>query len=123
MQLINGLWVGNLLGSAAFGAVTVSITLISVVFAFVLGMNNATLTIFAQLRGKRNQADINAYLSTFVILLTILSAIIGVLGYMLAAPLLILLNTPAELLDAAEIYLKINFSGIFRSEEHTSELQ
>jgi len=113
MQLINGLWVGNLLGSAAFGAVTVSITLISVVFAFVLGMNNATLTIFAQLRGKRNQADINAYLSTFVILLTILSAIIGVLGYLLAAPLLVLLNTPAELLEAAEIYLKINFSGIF----------
>lgn len=113
MQLINGLWVGNLLGSVAFGAVTVGITIIMVVFAFVLGVNNATLTIFAQLRGKGSQSDINAYLSTFVVILGVLSAVIGVAGFALAVPLLRLLNTPAEVLDAAEVYLKINFSGIF----------
>lgn len=33
MQLVNGLWVGNLLGSEAFAAVTVATTVLSTVLA------------------------------------------------------------------------------------------
>src|SRR5690625_5453994 len=49
--LINALWVGNLLGSAAFAAITVGTMVMVVILAFVFGINNATLTIFAQLKG------------------------------------------------------------------------
>lgn len=113
MQLINSLWVGNLLGSAAFGAVTVGTTVMMLVLAFILGINNATLTIFAQLKGAGNQENINAYLSTFTLLLAALSAIIGVMGYLFAEPLLALLNTPPAFAREAEIYLQINFAGTF----------
>src|SRR5690554_6418626 len=81
IQLINGLWVGNLLGSEAFGAVTVGTIVMMVVLAFVMGVNQATLTIFAQLRGRGDNAAIRAYLSAFVIILGLLSASIGILGY------------------------------------------
>lgn len=111
MLLINGLWVGNLLGSAAFAALTVGTTVMVVVLAFVLGMNNATLTIFAQLKGAGKQASINAYLSTFCLILAGLSALIGVGGYFSSALLLSLLNTPAPIMDAAHQYLQINFIG------------
>ncbi len=111
MQLINGLWVGNLLGSEAFAAVTVATTMLMVVLAFVLGMNNATLTIFAQLRGARDEAGIGRFLGAFGVLLVGLSVAIGVAGYLLAESLLLLLNTPASILRPATTYLRINFIG------------
>lgn len=111
IQLINGLWVGNLLGSVAFGAVTVGTILMMVVLAFVMGVNQATLTIFAQLRGRGDVGAIRGYLSTFVILLGLLSAAIGIAGYVFADALLALLNTPAAIIDEARLYLQINFVG------------
>lgn len=113
MQLINGLWVGNLLGSEAFAAVTVATTIMMVVLAFVLGINNATLTIFAQLRGKGNQTEIDAYLNAFVIILGSLSLIVGLAGYLSAEPLLRLLNTPDAIIARARTYLQINFAATF----------
>jgi len=111
MQLVNGLWVGNLLGSEAFAAVTVATTVLSTVLAFVLGLNNATLTIFAQLRGVGDQAAINAHLGAFTILLLALSAVIGTAGYLFVDRLLVLLNTPPSIMEAATGYLRIAFAG------------
>ncbi len=111
MQLVNGLWVGNLLGSAAFAALTVSTAVLVVMLAFVLGMNNATLTIFAQLRGADDEGGINTYLGAFALLLVALSAVIGIAGYLFAGRLLVLLNTPPSIIDEATIYLRINFAG------------
>lgn len=111
MLFINSLWVGNLLGSAAFGAVTVATTILVMVLAFVIGINNATLTIFAQLKGTGDQKKIGIYLSAFVVILFILSVLISVAGYLLAEPLLGLMNTPPPLLEAAKVYLRINFAG------------
>ncbi|RHW43619.1 MATE family efflux transporter [Neobacillus notoginsengisoli] len=111
MQVINSLWVGNLLGSTAFGAVTIGTTVMTVVLAFVLGINNATLTIFAQLKGKDDQNEIKSYLSSFVILLIALSLAVGGFGYIFAKPLLALLNTPDSIIPIAKRYLQINFIG------------
>lgn len=111
MQLVNGLWVGNLLGSDAFAAVTVATTVVSAVLAFVLGLNNATLTIFAQLRGAGDKAGIDTHLGAFAILLVALSAVIGTAGYVFVERVLVLLNTPPSIMDAATAYLRINFVG------------
>jgi len=82
-----------------------------IVLAFVLGLNNATLTIFAQLRGAGDSDGIGRYLGAFAILLLVLSALIGSAGHVLAGQLLALLNTPPEIFDAALIYLQVNFIG------------
>lgn len=111
MQVINSLWVGNLLGSEAFAAVTVATTIMVVVLAFVLGINNATLTIFAQLRGTDDRQKIHSYLSAFVFLLTVLSLILSIAGFVFTRPLLVLMNAPDSILEEAEIYLRINFAG------------
>ncbi|SDR76518.1 putative efflux protein, MATE family [Halopseudomonas litoralis] len=111
IQLINGLWVGNLLGSGAFGAVTVGTILMMVVLAFVMGVNQATLAVFAQLRGRGDKEEMRAYLSAFVIILGLLSGVISILGYIFADALLALLNTPAAIIDDARLYLQINFVG------------
>lgn len=112
-HLINSLWVGNLLGSTAFAAITVGTMVMTLVLAFVIGINNATLTIVAQLRGADDPDSTNAYLSTFVIILLALSLTIGLSGFFLADPILKLLNTPAAIADASRTYLQINFVGTF----------
>lgn len=111
MQLINGLWVGNLLGSAAFGAVTIGTILMMVVLAFVMGVNQATLTIFAQLRGQGDSEAIRGYLSAFVVILTLLSVTISLAGYLSVDYLLAFLNTPSPILHEARLYVQINFAG------------
>src|SRR5690606_37844242 len=64
-----------------------------------------------QLRGKGDAGAIRAYLSTFVIMLLLLSVFIGVAGYGFADALLTLLNTPPAIFDQARIYLQITFGG------------
>lgn len=121
MHLINGLWVGNLLGSIAFGAITVSTLVMMLVLAFVMGFNQATLSIFGQLHGKRAaQAEdsvpaqaatqeIHNYLSAFILTLSLVAGLISLLGFNYAGHLLTWLNTPTEIHAAAKMYLQINF--------------
>lgn len=112
-HLINSLWVGNLLGSTAFAAITVGTMVMTLVLAFVIGINNATLTIFAQLRGRSDPDAIYSYLSTFVIILLLLSLAIGTFGFVFADVILRLLNTPESIADTTKTYLRINFVGTF----------
>src|SRR5699024_12436506 len=51
-QLIDSLWVGNLLGAGALGAVSVSGVIVFTVLSFVIGLNNAALRILSQQKGS-----------------------------------------------------------------------
>jgi len=112
MPLISSLWVGNLLGSAAFAAVTIGTTVTTLVLAFVIGMNNATLTIFAQLRGGGEQEAMRSYLSAFIATMLVLALVTIAVGVLFTEPLLILLNAPDSILDLAARYLRIIFLGV-----------
>ncbi|WP_042144093.1 MATE family efflux transporter [Paucisalibacillus sp. EB02] len=111
-QLIDSLWVGNLLGANALGAVAVSGTIIFTVLSFIIGLNNAALTILSQQKGQKNQDGLKRYLNAFVVLLTIMSVSLGVIGFVFAENLLRLLGTPVEILGLATSYLQINFLGM-----------
>ena len=54
-QLVDSLWIGNLLGARSLGAVAVSGVLMFTVLSFVIGMNSAALTILSQQRGFEHQ--------------------------------------------------------------------
>ncbi|WP_235848486.1 MATE family efflux transporter [Litchfieldia alkalitelluris] len=111
-QFIDSLWVGNLLGTNALGATTISSTVVVTVLSFIIGINNATLTILSQQRGRENDEGLKAYLNAFVVLLTSLAVLIGSAGFLFSGPILEFLNTPDEMLSEAKTYLQINFLGI-----------
>ncbi|AKP47011.1 MULTISPECIES: MATE family efflux transporter [Bacillus] len=111
-QLIDSLWVGNLLGSNALGAVAVSGTVIFTVLSFIIGINNATLTILSQLKGKNDEIGLKRYVNAFVVILTFISLTLGAMGMMLAVPILKFLGTPSTMVPEAKSYLEINFAGI-----------
>src|SRR5699024_698208 len=111
-QFVDSLWIGNLLGAEALGSVAVSSTIIFTVLSFVIGMNNAALTILSQQKGRKNEEGLKRYLNAFVVLLGILSLFLGTVGYLLAEPLLNLLGTPESMMSRAKSYLQINFLGM-----------
>ncbi|MBB6453776.1 putative MATE family efflux protein [Salirhabdus euzebyi] len=112
-QLIDSLWVGNLIGANALGAIAVSSTVIFTILSFIIGINNATLTILSQQKGKENKVGLQKYLNAFVIVLSLMAVFLGVLGFIFAEFILELLGTPATMLEDAKVYLQINALGIF----------
>lgn len=111
-QLIDSLWVGNLLGTSALGAVGVSGTILFTVLAFIIGLNNAALTILSQQKGRDDAEGLKRYLNAFVVLMTAISLVLGFIGFFFAEHLLNLLGTPDSMLHDAKVYLQINFLGI-----------
>lgn len=111
-QFIDSLWVGNLLGADALGAVALSSTVIFTVLSFIIGVNNATLTILSQLKGKDDQQRLRSFVNAFVVVMGGVSLILGVMGFVFAKNILVFLGTPATMLDEAVSYLRINFLGI-----------
>src|SRR5690606_5102932 len=111
-QLIDSLWVGNLIGANALAAVSLSGTVLFTVLSFVIGLNNAALTILSQQKGRGSGEGLRRYLNAFVVLLAGMSIGLGILGFIFAEPLLRLVGTPEEILPMATVYLKINFIGM-----------
>lgn len=111
-QFVDSLWVGNLLGANALGAVAISSTIIFTVLSFIIGVNNATLTILSQLKGKGDEDRLRSFVNAFVVILGILAIVLGVAGYIFAKNILEFLGTPPEMIADAVSYLQINFLGI-----------
>ena len=111
-QVVDSLWIGNLLGADALGAVAISGAIIFTMLSFVIGLNNAALTILSQQKGKGSQQGLKNYLNAFVVTLTILAILFSVFGYILSEQLLKLLGTPDTLFPLAMDYLRINFVGM-----------
>ena len=111
-QVVDSLWIGNLLGSDALGAVAISGAIIFTMLSFVIGLNNAALTILSQQKGKGSKEGLKRYLNAFVVTLAFLAILLSVLGYLLSEQLLQLLGTPSSLLPMANGYLRINFIGM-----------
>ncbi len=111
-QFVDSLWVGNLLGANALGAIAVSSTVIFTILSFIIGINNATLTILSQQKGKQDETGLKNYINAFVVVLTTLSILLGIAGYFLSEQILRWMGTPESMIPDATAYLEINFIGI-----------
>ncbi|WP_062107105.1 MATE family efflux transporter [Bacillus niameyensis] len=111
-QFIDSLWVGNLLGDTALGAISVSSTVIFTVLSFIIGVNNATLTILSQLKGKNDDAGLKSYTNAFIVILGSIAILLGIFGFLFSETILKILGTPDEMIKDAASYLQINFLGI-----------
>src|SRR5690625_6335606 len=112
-QIVDSLWIGNLLGAQALGSVAIASTIIFVVLSFVIGINNAALAILSQQRGRKDEQGLANYLNAFTVILTIMALLLSVFGYFFASTFLQVLGTPEEMMEQAEAYLQIYFIGIW----------
>src|SRR5699024_5239896 len=82
------------------------------VFAYVVCLNNASLTILSQQKGLKSEVGLINYLNAFVVILIVMSFTFSLFGFIFAEPLLLLLDTPSDILPMAKSYLRINFIGV-----------
>lgn len=111
-QVVDSLWIGNLLGAHALGAVTVSSAIIFTVLSLVLGLNNAALAILSQQKGLKDEDGMKRYLNAFVVILTVMAVVLSIAGFIFAEALLNILGTPQDMMASAKSYLQINFVGM-----------
>lgn len=111
-QIIDSLWVGNLLGANALAAVAIASTVIFTILSFIIGINNATLTVLSQYKGARDEIGLKNALNTFVFVLLSLTLVLGFIGFFAADSILSFLGAPGETHQLAKSYLQINFIGI-----------
>ncbi|AZK48648.1 MATE family efflux transporter [Paenibacillus lentus] len=111
-QFIDSLWVGNLLGTNALGAVAISSTVLFTILSFIIGINNAALTILSQIKGKQDESGLKSYVNAFSVILGLIAIVLGVFGFVFTEKILLLLGTPSEMIPLAVTYLQINFLGI-----------
>lgn len=112
-QIVDSLWVGNILGAEALGAVAVATTILVTILSFILGLNNAALTILSQQHGRKDDEGLKRYLNAFIVIMTLMSVVFAVIGYIFAESLLGIIGTPDAILDMAASYLQISLLGMF----------
>ncbi|TMW70758.1 MATE family efflux transporter [Alteribacter natronophilus] len=111
-QIIDSLWVGNLLGANALGAIAISGTVVFTILSFIIGLNTAALTVLSQQKGADDPEGLKDSLNAFVVVLGSLTIALGLTGFFLSGTILRWMGTPGDILPLATTYLQINFIGI-----------
>ena len=109
---VDSIIVGNYVGSDALAAVGSSTALIYLLIAFSQGASIGAGVIVAQYFGARNKDGIQSSVHTALTASIILGLILSVGGILFSRPLLVLMDTPAEVLELAVTYLQIYSCGM-----------
>ena len=68
------------MGANALGAVAVSSVVLFTVLSFIIGVNNATLTILSQLKGRGDPDQLKSYMNALTVILGGMALILGFCG-------------------------------------------
>lgn len=110
-QVIDAIVVGRHLGVDALAAVGATGSMIFLLLGFAWGMTSGFAIPTAQAFGARDFAAVRRSVATGTILTGLCTVLLTAGAPLLAAPLLELLRTPAELMDDAVVFAQISFLG------------
>ena len=103
--------VGKFAGDSSLAAVGSTTSLINLIVNTFLGLSLGAGVVVAQSIGARNKARLYRTVHTSMLLSVFLGIGVGALGFVLCRPLLVLMGSPADVLDKATLYMRIYFLG------------
>ena len=103
--------VGRFIGSDALAAVTVSFSTMMLFNTLFMGLSMGANVLVAQYRGAKDYSALARSVNSTYSLCILVSAVITVLGIILARPVLILIGTPDNILSDATLYMILIFAG------------
>ncbi len=109
---VDALIVGNVMGEGALAAIGATGTVSGLFISLVLGFSVGVSILISQAYGAGEREIIGQVTGAFTVLLGGLAILLAVAGIALTHPLLTLLGTPPDIIDAAGTYLRIAFLGI-----------
>ncbi len=110
---VDGLIVGRFVGTNALAAVGgSSAQIINVLVGFFVAMTAGASVIVGQIFGAGRRDDLRAVIGTSVTAMALFGAILAAFGLAASPWMLRLLDTPAETIENATLYLRIYFFGV-----------
>lgn len=110
-QVVDTIVVGRELGVNSLAAVGATGSLLFLLLGFAWGMTSGFAIPTAQAFGAKDHAAVRRSVATGTVLAAIASVIITVAGPLLAGPVLVLMQTPPELLAEATLFTQVSFLG------------
>ncbi len=109
---VDAIIVGQLLGKEALAAVSGGTsTMTNLIIGFFTGVASGAAVIVSQFYGAGNEERVSKSLHTAIGLSIFFGILITVGGYLLTVPLLVLIETPDDVLPLATDYLHVYFAG------------
>lgn len=109
-QLIDTFWLGRL-GANAVAAVSLSFPLLFLVLSLGSGLTLAGTVMVAQYKGAENQKMVDFSSSQSVFLILIISAILALISFYSAGPLMRIIGAGPEIYDDSVAYFKVSSLG------------
>ena len=109
---VDSIIVGNYVGSNALAAVGAGASLIYLLIAFSLGASVGAGVIVSQYLGAKDKEGVHKAVHTAMTISIILGLILTAGGILFSRKLLVMMNTPAEILDDAVCSLRIYSYGL-----------
>lgn len=104
--------VGQFAGALALGSVGSTTTLVNLFVGFLIGLSGGINVLVALCFGAKDKKGVVDMVHSAAIVSLLTGLVLAGAGIGLSRPILMLLNTKAELIDGALIYLRIYFLGM-----------
>ena len=110
-NMADSIIVGQFVGSSALAAVGACAALTNVFICVALGAGVGAGVLVSRYFGAQNYSKMKTIVSTSLISFLILSILLGAFGFVFSHFMMSLLQTPADILDEAVLYLRVYFVG------------
>ncbi len=109
---IDSIIIGRFRGANAFAAVNAATPVLFLMIALVMGLTMGATIMISQFFGAKDHDRLRRTYATSMIFYLGAAVVVTVVGLLVSRPLLVLLDTPAEILPGALAFLKVSFAGI-----------
>ncbi len=103
--------VGQFAGHSASAAVSSTVSLINLVVGVFMGLSVGVVAIISNAFGAGDRERLHRGVHTAMLVSVICGVAVGILGFVLSEPLLVMMGSPDDVLEQSTLYLRIYFIG------------
>ena len=104
--------VGNFVGTQALAAVGATGAFVNLLVGLFVGLCSGVGVVVSQSFGARDYDGVDRQVHTALVFSVVIGAVLTLAGLVTAQPMMRLMGTPDEILDASTLYLRIYFLGM-----------
>lgn len=112
-NMVDSIVVGKFVSKDALAAVGATSSSIFLIISMTFGLAMGISIVVSQYFGAGDYEKVRKSIASAVYILFVSAIVMGTIGFFASRPLLELLDTPMDVIDQSEIYMKICFIGIF----------
>lgn len=110
-NMVDSIVVGKYVGKDALAAVGTCGPPNFFIFSLALGLAAGVSIVISQFYGAKDYEKVRKSFATAIYIIIVAAILMGIIGFVSARSILTLLNTPADIIDQATVYMKISCLG------------